>query len=88
MSAPAWEAQALCRQIDPGLFMPDDYSPKHVEDALATCRRCPVRPDCLDDALTREAGLPRHMRDTIRGATTPRQREAIDRKNRHKEAAA
>ncbi|MFF4403670.1 WhiB family transcriptional regulator [Streptomyces sp. NPDC001404] len=87
MSAPAWEDQALCRQTDPGLFMPDDYSPKRVEQALATCWRCPVRDACLADALTEERGLPQHMRTTIRGATTPRQRVAIDRRARDRETA-
>ena len=52
-AAPPWASQALCAQTDPDLFFSDSAS--QTAQAKATCRRCPVRDDCLTHALeTRE----------------------------------
>lgn len=59
-SAPStsWQAHGLCRTIDSGVFFP----PAHFEHkperearekrAKAICNECPVRPECLDWALS------------------------------------
>jgi len=52
----AWRKQAACRGADPTLFMPsrgDDVRP-----AKAICAVCPVKDDCLEQALTgHESGI-------------------------------
>jgi len=73
----SWEALALCAdpQVDANLFLveSDDEksrSRKQYERALAKqiCAACPVKMECLNDAML--AG--EHY--TIRGGTTPRER--------------
>jgi hypothetical protein len=44
-----WMRQALCAQTDPDLFFSDSAS--QIEQAKAICRQCPVREDCLSQAL-------------------------------------
>ena len=44
-----WMARSRCRQVDPDQFFPErGASPR---DALAVCRSCPVRWECLQYAL-------------------------------------
>lgn len=54
-----WLDQAACGSLDPDLFevhAPDQADPQ----ALATCRTCPVRAECADDAVrTGAAGMVR-----------------------------
>lgn len=45
-----WRAEALCAQVDPELFFPEQGFPSH--HARAVCARCPVAAECLDWALT------------------------------------
>ncbi|KIZ16892.1 WhiB family transcriptional regulator [Streptomyces natalensis] len=87
MSRRDWRDQALCAQIDPDLFAPDVCNSATVREPKATCARCPVETTCLEDALTKELGLPPQMRSAIRGGKTPRERAAID-KTRHRPNAA
>src|SRR5579859_6420373 len=44
-----WAGQALCAQTDPDLFFSDSVT--QTEQAKETCRRCPVRAECLSHAL-------------------------------------
>jgi hypothetical protein len=53
-----WRSRAACRDVDPELFFPTAAPGTHphttqVRRAKAVCGRCPVRRDCLTDALTR-----------------------------------
>ena len=53
-----WLYLAACnsKHLDPAWWFDDD--PAGVAKALRVCRRCPVRPACLDHALdNREQGL-------------------------------
>lgn len=63
VSAPAWQAFAACRDTDPDLFFPaaapgtPAYAAQAAE-AIAVCSACPVRAQCLDQALSnREQGV-------------------------------
>lgn len=47
---PAWTAGALCAQIDPELFFPENG--RGGETAKKICKCCPVQNDCLQYALT------------------------------------
>ena len=49
-----WMDQALCRQTDPALFVPEGNSSdvyQAHEQAKAICRRCPVIKQCQDYAM-------------------------------------
>lgn len=52
-----WRTAAVCRDTDPELFFPTAESgPVHaaqVAEAKAVCGRCPVRPECLVEAMAR-----------------------------------
>jgi WhiB family redox-sensing transcriptional regulator len=45
-----WDDPALCRQVDPDLFFPDQEKAT-TQQAVAICVRCPVRDECLARAL-------------------------------------
>jgi WhiB family redox-sensing transcriptional regulator len=47
-----WRDDALCRQVDPELFFPRVNRPTTAQ-AKQVCRRCPVRGECLAEALRR-----------------------------------
>ena len=58
-----WRDDALCAElrrkwdaglgggVDPDLFFQDTDDPRHVERLQNICARCPVRPQCLEEAL-------------------------------------
>ncbi|GEM_PF-2094034 len=75
-----WAGQALCAQTDPDLFFSDSVT--QTEQAKETCRRCPVRAECLSHALeAREdfgvwGGLDRDERRRLLRHTDP-QRNAL-----------
>ena len=70
----AWRRRAACarRGVDPELFFPEKGG--RVEPAKRICARCPVRDDCLADAIA--------TRDEfgIRGGTTPGERRRLWRR--------
>ncbi|MEU2657148.1 WhiB family transcriptional regulator [Streptomyces sp. NPDC007325] len=50
----SWRAAAACQEVDPDLFFPVGLgSPAlaQAEEAKKVCRRCPVRRQCLSEAL-------------------------------------
>ena len=62
-----WQGRAECAKYDPQLWDTDEPDP----GTLAVCGRCPVKGECLQDALVRCES------HGVRGGLTPRQREAI-----------
>lgn len=48
---PAWEASAMCRDLDTRLFFSDDLD--EINEAKRICLACPVRATCLDTAVER-----------------------------------
>ena len=50
-----WMNYAICREVDPGLFVPDgdsnDVTAK-VKQAKAICANCPVDGECRDYAFS------------------------------------
>lgn len=68
-----WAEDALCAQVDYGLFFPDTGAHGTVAMAKRICARCPVQTQCLDYALT-------HMeRFGVWGGTSPKQRQQLRR---------
>jgi len=47
-----WTDDAACLTSDPALFFADD--PGSIAEAKATCRPCPVRENCLREALAHD----------------------------------
>ena len=50
-SDPRWREQAKCAETDPEAFFPPPGTTPHA--AFRICASCPVRAECLTDALTR-----------------------------------
>ena len=82
-----WRERAACRDADPETFFPTAESgPEHdrqVATAKAVCARCPVRTECLDEALARipygiAGGLTEHERRTLRRPTATVSRAAAE----------
>lgn len=48
----SWDTKAACRGMDDELFFPEGRGHVAIE-AFATCRRCPVRDQCLEEAIAR-----------------------------------
>jgi WhiB family redox-sensing transcriptional regulator len=54
---PGWIDDALCRQTDPDLWYPTGEGrllAQRRDAALATCRKCPVKAECLAHALAHD----------------------------------
>lgn len=80
-----WRARALCL----GETTPD-YDPWHpaspgakaeIEAAVGICNECPVRADCLTDALHIERGKSAFYRFGIWGGLMPEERAALGKAN-------
>jgi hypothetical protein len=71
-----WRTRAACLSADSELFFPTaEAGPLHeaqVAAAKAVCARCPVRVECLDEALVR-------IPDGIAGGLTPEERRKLRR---------
>lgn len=77
-----WRARAACRQLDTRLFFPDRvaYLKKDVGFAKTTCRRCPVREECLRAAMDGGETV------GIWGGLTPSERANLQRRQRRARA--
>lgn len=74
--------RALCRTApDPDLWMSEDPSKQH--QAKVICQGCPVRVECLEDAMANEPRRPLRLWKVSRhgawGALTPRERNDLAR---------
>ena len=69
-----WRDAAACRHADPDLFFPVGTTGDAVDDteaAIALCRRCPVRKECLEFAMVT------NQRDGVWGATSEEDRRRM-----------
>lgn len=73
---PTWHALAACHGMDESVFFPPlgRDTAKRVAVAKRVCAGCPVRRECLDDALSWE--LP-STRSGVRGGLTARERSEL-----------
>lgn len=69
-----WREEAACTQTDPEAFFPEPGA--SAVPALRICAVCPVRTECLRDALDR-----RELAFGVRGGLTPTQRRALLRQS-------
>ena len=65
---PAWRREALCRDMGTAIFFP--ARGQSSKPALAVCGPCPVRAECLAEAIDEE------LEFGIRGGLTARARVA------------
>lgn len=65
----AWRSDALCGEMDPEIWFPDTHQQASV--AKQVCRRCPVRQECLVDALAT------NERHGVRGGRSVNERRNI-----------
>jgi WhiB family redox-sensing transcriptional regulator len=67
-----WRAHGVCSDVDPDLFFPEPNSPaERVDEAKQICARCPVKQQCLEDAMRRKDT------DAICGGLTPEERYGL-----------
>jgi WhiB family redox-sensing transcriptional regulator len=64
-----WKAEGLCAQTDPDAFYPEKG--ESTGPAKRICQACPVRPECLADALARGE------RFGVWGGTSDRERRRL-----------
>lgn len=69
-----WEKRASCLGFPAVIFYPEDIKPETSAQALEICRNCPVRLQCLEQALIRNES------EGIWGGTLPQERRSIRRK--------
>lgn len=70
----SWRDDAACRNTDPDLFFPVGSAGEAAEEAraaIAMCRRCPVRENCLEFAMVT------NQRDGIWGAASEEDRRRM-----------
>jgi WhiB family redox-sensing transcriptional regulator len=74
-----WEADAICREVDPELWFPEKG--EHSTNAARLCGQCPVQGECLDAALERDE------RFGIWGGLNTRQRDRQFGRGAHRRTA-
>ncbi len=76
---PTWTLSALCAQSDPDAWFPEGQ--EDFDAPMRICRRCTVRAECLDLAMSIESKAPHHRgRYGIWGGLSPRQRHNLANK--------
>ena len=71
-----WHKDAVCASIDPELFYPNTRIEGSEEAAKQICRTCPVRLECLEDALSQPEDF-----FGIFGGFNPSERSALKRRS-------
>ena len=73
-----WRSRAACRDVDPETFFPVAESgpayERQVAAAKAVCTGCPVRSECLNEALVR-------VPEGVAGGLTPVERRRLGRRS-------
>ena len=73
-----WRRRAACRNMGPEPFYLEHGGSSYA-DAKDVCAACPVRRECLDDALSFETS---HNRYGYWGGTSPNQRKRASAQRR------
>ena len=70
-----WRNEANCLGSDPDTFFPESKDKRYAKDALAVCRKCEVKDDCLDHAIENDEKY------GIWGGMTPEARKKLSRRS-------
>lgn len=81
---PDWRTRAACLGHDPETFFPLPADRDGEDAAIAICWGCPVKDDCLADAMESETYRLTSGRHGIWGGKTPQQRYAMYRSQTRK----
>lgn len=85
-----WADDAVCAQTDPEAFFAPfegrggSRHSKDVRQAVALCHECPVRKECLREAMAEESVD--YLRFGIRGGLTPTERAELAQARRKRAA--
>ena len=52
-----WVEDALCAQVDPEIFFPEQAQLAHAKPAKSICANCPVTSQCLDYGMDMQFGV-------------------------------
>lgn len=77
-----WTAVAACAGMDPDIFHPHGKGNALYIRARAVCARCPVRAQCLAEALAVEVSRTGEYRHGMWGGLTPDERASLYRRSR------
>ena len=78
MTFTGWRAYAVCADLPkPDVMFPDPSDLTGVKEARLVCAACPVKRECLEEALADEGGKTKDSRFGVRAGRTPSQRFAI-----------
>ena len=72
----AWREQASCLGQSPEIWFPEFLTPEAIAIAKGICAECPVKADCLDEALANVE------LEGIWGGETPSKRRNMRRRER------
>lgn len=67
-----WMESALCRQVDPEIFFPEERAYRYIAATKGVCQACPVTERCLQLALDNDesegiwGGLTAHERRKLK----------------------
>jgi WhiB family transcriptional regulator, redox-sensing transcriptional regulator len=82
-----WQDRAICPEIAPDLFFPEKDDGPSATEIKAACFACPVRRECLTDALN-HMGYCESGRWGVWGGTSAGERRALMRRFRDDVAKA
>lgn len=77
-----WSERAACQGVDLAVFFPPSGGSQTSRPALRICASCPVRQECLDDALAVEVTSSYQCVWGVRGGMTEPERLEYVRKLR------
>lgn len=81
-----WSDQAACRTVEMIVFFPErEHAGRggtNYSEARQVCAGCPVKAECLEDALVEERYQSGVYRHGMRGGLSPEQRASEERKRR------
>jgi WhiB family transcriptional regulator, redox-sensing transcriptional regulator len=79
----SWRQEAACRDKDPSTWFPAQNERVVARGSYAVakriCRECPVRQECLDEALRCERGLAVTLRSGMWGGLLPSERVSLEK---------
>lgn len=83
--AEPWVTQAECATVNPELMFPERGDKPGYRYARNICGVCPVRGECLEDAMTAEGSQGKTNRHGVRGGKSPAERADLYAKRRREQ---